>query len=147
MGKTAAPLNPEAALRNMSFSLAVVGFQMTSLDWTPLESLEMSPAFPSFLGKVMKIRWFSVQMLGQVLRAVCVSVLGLSQPSLRLTAEMIFGNLLCAKERTDAFLSAWAGRCDLNKSLFSSKFCHFEGRKKMLQPTQPIRYGLENQHS
>lgn len=79
--------------------------------------------------------------------AVCVSVLGLPQHPLRPTAEILFGNLLCAKESTHAFCSAWAGRCDLNEPLFSSKFCHFEGRKKMLQPTQPIRYGLENQHS
>lgn len=79
--------------------------------------------------------------------AVCVSVLGLPQHPLRPTAEILFGNLLCAKESTHAFCSAWAGRCDLNEPLFSSKFCHFEGRKKMLQLTQPIRYGLENQHS
>lgn len=54
---------------------------------------------------------------------------------------------LWAKESTDAFCMARAGRCGLNKPLFRSmRLCHFEGRKKLFQPPQLIRYGLVNQH-
>lgn len=54
---------------------------------------------------------------------------GFTQTPRRLTAE-IFGTLLCAKESTDAFCSAWAGRYDLNKPFVAPSLVILKGERK-----------------